>query len=455
MSKNKSCDVLVIGSGLAGCCAAIEAHASGANVLMIEKAPADIPHGNTAFSGGAFRRTGADYPPARFFADLIELSDGRADRQLARILVDESAKAQEWLEQQGARFGLETAHSTETAQTIDRGRGLAASIRKAVADRSIPCRHRTEALSFIREDGRVAGITARQSDGSETELRADATILATGGFSANQEMVTRYIGAGARNLVLRGSPFNTGDGLRMAEAIGAPLEWMDDFHGGLIHYGYKLHPEIGAAAGMRHLNGYEYGLLINRDGVRFVDEGENILEKTYVKFGKTIALTQPGGFAFVVYDAQCRDKVDPVYAGPDSAPVEAPTLAALAAKIDVPEAALLRTVASFNAGVRDGKNLDAKPPKSNFARRVDTSPFFAHKVTGGFTFTFGGVRARPTGEVLDAKGEWITGLFAAGEITTGIFYGNYAGGSSLPKCTIFGRMAGVAAARYAKHAAGA
>jgi tricarballylate dehydrogenase len=254
-------------------------------------------------------------------------------------------------------------------------------------------------------------------------------------------------------MVRRGSPYNTGDGLRMAEAVGARLDWMEDFHGGIIHYGYKAHPEYGAVAGMRHIIGYETGLIVNRDGQRFVDEGENISEKTYAKFGKIIPLKQPGGFAFVVYDAQSRDAVDPLYAGPEAEPVEAPSIAALADAIGVPRQALIDTVTSFNAGVRDGKSLTVSPPKSNYARRLEVPPFFAHKVTGGFTFTFGGLRTRANGEVLGTDGRWIAGLFATGEITTGLFYGNYGGGSSLPKCAIFGRLAGAAAAGYAKRAA--
>ena len=142
-----------------------------------------------------------------------------------------------------------------------------------------------------------------------------------------------------------------------------------------------------------------------------------------------------------------------MYQGPGCEPFEAMSVETLASKIEVPPAALVRTISEFNAGIMNGKCLAVTPPKTNFAQRIDVPPFYAHKVTGGFTFTFGGLRIKRTGEVLDTGGQPIPGLFATGKITTGLFYGNYAGGSSLPKCTIFGRLAGAAAFHHAAEAA--
>jgi tricarballylate dehydrogenase len=442
-------DVLVVGDGLAGCVAAIAVREAGGRVLVIEKAPADVPHSNTAFSGGAFRRVSPDYSAESYQADVIRLSEGRADPELARILVEKSAEAQMWLESLGVVWMRDCYDTGETAQPVDRGLALAAALRRAVRARGIEIRYRTEATALLRAGERITGVRVRNADGRESDIGAGAVVLACGGFSASPEMVVRHIGEGARHLVRRGSPFNTGDGLRMAEAAGARLDWMDQFHGGLIHYGYKQFPEVGAVKGMRHIKGYETGILVNARGERFVDEGEDLSTKTYAKFGKIIPLTQPGGFAWVIFDAATHDEVEPLYDGPESDPAEAATIAELAAKTGLPADALQRTVEDFNAGVADGRNLSARPPKSQFAQRIDHPPFYAHKLTGGFTFTFGGLRAKPTGEVLDTKGAVIPGLFAVGEITTGLFYGNYGAGSSLPKCVIFGRMGGVAACEYA------
>jgi tricarballylate dehydrogenase len=235
----------------------------------------------------------------------------------------------------------------------------------------------------------------------------------------------------------------------MAQELGAAIGWMDDFHGGLIHYGYKKYPDVGAMAGMRSMKKYEVGILVNQNGKRFVDEGEHASDKTYAKFGKIVALTQPGGVAYVIFDAPNRNVVNPDYRGPEMAPVEAESLQSLAGKLDIDAEDFLATVQEYNASIRDGKCLSLNPPKTNFAQPIATPPFCAYKVTGGFTFTFGGVRTNGRAEVLDDNAKAIPGLYAAGEMVTGIFYGNYAGGSSLPRCVVFGRIAGEQAANYA------
>jgi tricarballylate dehydrogenase len=449
MSRADSTDVLIIGDGIAGCTTAITAHEAGAKVLIIDKAPADVPHGNTHFSGGSFRRAGTEYSADRFYNDIVSLSGNRADPELTRIVVDNSAQARDWLAELGVPWTSPKRTAERANQADQRGTGLAASLRRAVRERSIPVLNETEALRLIQENGRVCGVVVKEKSGEQREIRAGAVAIATGGFGANPEMVKRYLGAGATNLVLRGSPFNTGDGLRMAEAVGAPLDWMDDFHGGLIHYGYRKYPQEGAVKGMRSVKTYETCILVNQEGRRFIDEGENTSDKTYAKFGKIIALTQPDGVAYAIVDAKSRDLIEPMYYGPEKEPIEAASLEELAGKLGLPVATFLKTIADFNAAVRDGKALAATPPKTNFAQTVEQAPFIAYKVTGGFTFTFGGVRAEKTGEVLDRQKQPIPGLFAVGEIVTGIFYGNYAGGSSLARCAVYGRIVGFQAAHYA------
>lgn len=450
MAKTTYSDVLVIGDGIAGCAAAIAVQQEGAQVLVIDKAPAELPHGNTAFSGGSFRRASENYPAERFYQDIVSLSGNRADPELTRILVDGSTEARDWLSKQGVKWTNRSRDPDAADQSEGRGVGLAAAVRQAALRRGIKVSHDTEAFELIREQGEVTGVRARNKEGQEVRFHSGAVILATGGFQANPEMLVRYVGIGARNLVLRGSPFNTGDGIRMAEKVGAKLDWMDDFHGGLIHYGYKKYPEEGSVAGMRSVKRYEKAILVNREGKRFVDEGENTSDKTYAKFGKIVALTQPDGVAYAIFDAETRDVIEPDYTGPERGPIEATTIRQLAEKLGIKPDALEKTVADFNAGVRDGKCLSQNPPKTNFAFKIDNSPFYAYQVTGGFTFTFGGLLTTKKGEVLDIQSRPMPGLFAAGEITTGIFYGNYAGGSSLTRCVVFGRIAGQSAAQYVK-----
>jgi tricarballylate dehydrogenase len=187
----------------------------------------------------------------------------------------------------------------------------------------------------------------------------------------------------------------------------------------------------------------------NQYGKRFVD-GEHASDKTYAKFGKIVALTQPGGVAYIIFDAKNKNTVNPDYTGPEKDPIEAESPQELAGKLDIDAGSLVETIGEFNSSIRDGKGLSLIPPKTNFARPIDTPPFCAYKVTGGFTFTFGGVRTNVRAEALDGDLKPIPGLYAAGEMVTGIFYRNYAGGSSLPRCAVFGRIAGEQAAQHAK-----
>jgi len=443
------CDVLVLGEGIAGCSAALVAAEHGAQVTVIEKAPKDVPHGNTAFSGGSFRRTSDSYSADKFFSDIMDLSGGRSDPELTRVVVEDSQKARDWLTRLGVPWTRRSRDPAACDQVDGQGKALAAVVRRAIETKGINVFHETEGIDLIREGRRVIGACARNKGGT-INIGCGAVVLATGGFQANPEMVVRYLGQGGANLVLRGSPYNTGDGIRMAKEVGAATDWMDDFHGGLIHYGYKKYPEIGAMAGMRSMKKYEVGILVNEHGKRFVDEGEHASDKTYAKFGKIVALKQPGGIAYVIFDAKNKNTVNPDYGGPEKEPIEAESLQDLAGKLDIDVDGLVKTVSEFNCSIRDGKCLSLNPPKTNFAQPIDTPPFCAYKVTGGFTFTFGGIRTNAGTEVLDGDLKPIPGLYAAGEMVTGIFYENYAGGSSLPRCAVFGRIAGEQAARYAK-----
>jgi len=443
----ETCDILVVGEGIAGCTAALAANARGANVLVIEKAPKDVPHANTAFSGGSFRRTSQVYPAEKFYQDMINLSAGRADPELTKIMVEESRRARDWLTALGVPWTSKSRDPGAADQVDGQGKALAEILRRAVAARNIKILHETEAYRLILESERIRGARVKPAAGN-SEIRSQAVILAAGGFQANPEMVTRYIGPGGNHLVLRGSPYNTGDGIRMALEVGAKIDWMDDFHGGLIHYGYKQHFEEGAMAGMRSMKKYEVGILVNQQGSRFVDEGEYPSDKTYAKFGKLVALTQPGGVAYVIFDSATKETINPDYTGPNRGPIEAGSIRALATKLEIDPDALEHTVTAYNDSIQGEKCPSLRPPKTNFARRIEGSPFCAYKVTGGFTFTFGGLWTNTKGQVLDRGRNPVPALYAAGEITTGIFYGNYAGGSSLPRCAVYGRIAGESAAEY-------
>ncbi len=303
----EACDVLVIGEGIAGCTAALAAAGKGAKVLVIEKAPKDVPHANTAFSGGSFRRTSQNYSAEKFYQDMMSLSGGRADPELTKTMVSGSQQARDWLAELGVPWNSKSRDPGAADQVEGQGKALARILRQAVAASDVQTLHETAAASLILEGEKIRGVRVKTQQGN-SEMRSQAVILSAGGFQANPEMVRRYIGPGGNHLVLRGSPYNTGDGIRMALEAGAKIDWMDDFHGGLIHYGYKKYLEEGAMAGMRSMKKYEVGILVNQQGNRFVDEGEHPSDKTYAKFGKIVALTQPNGVAYVIFD--CRQQSD-------------------------------------------------------------------------------------------------------------------------------------------------
>jgi tricarballylate dehydrogenase len=225
---------------------------------------------------------------------------------------------------------------------------------------------------------------------------------------------------------------------------------MDGYHGGIIHLGYKDFPAVGRKKGMRSVKKYESAILVNKKGERFVDEGEDTADKTYAKFGRIIALTQPGGIAFLIFDSRSKDIIDPMYEGPKKGPIAASTIEELAKKLSISRRKLRTTVKAFNDAISNSRASSLSPPKTHFAQRIDTPPFYAYPVTGGMTFTFGGVRISERSEVLDRSGKPVPGIFAAGEVTGGFFYNNYPAGSSLTRCAVFGEIAGKSAATYAR-----
>jgi tricarballylate dehydrogenase len=446
----KLVDVLIIGDGLAGRLAALAAQREGASVLIIEKCSAREPHGNTAFSGGAFRRVSRQYPEKKYFSDIMKVSEGDADPRLTRITIRNSQKVIARLRGLGVRWTLPSSNPGRALSVLGRGAALVTALSKAVKKANVPIMYNTKALEILRSKGRPAGVKVRQKKGV-TIIPSKAIILATGGFQANRKMVVRYLGKGAHRLVLRGYKGNTGDGLVLAKKLGARLEGMEGYHGGIIHYGYKMNPRFGARKGMRSVKRYEPGILANQEGQRFVDEGEDTADKTYAKFGRIIALTQPGGIAYLIFDSRAKETIDPMYRGPGKGPIESPTIRDLATKLGIDPPKLQRTIENFNAAVSKGKTTGIMPPKSHFAERIEKPPFCAYIVTGGMTFTFGGIKISERSEVLDKRLKAVPGFYAAGEITGGFFYHNYPAGSSLTRCAVFGEIAGQNAARYARN----
>jgi len=453
-----SCDVLVLGSGLAGMSAAFSARESGARVIVIDKAAETSRAGNTRFSGGALRCPTRENTVEALVEELARVTGGRADKALGRTLYATAAQDVEWLRGLGAPIGLPSVERPDlrggrmSYHVQGNGYGLVEAIYPQLQRRGIEVRFDTKGTDLLVDrEGRVIGARARTRQGF-TDMMAGSVVLATGGFQANTAMRVQYLGRDAASLVVRGSRHNTGDGLVMAMAIGAQSagDW-GGFHSAVLD---ARSPSV--EAGETNVNSYPYTIMVNMLGERFVDEGEDFFDTTYVKYGKAI-LNQPGRIAYCLFDAKLAER-DLVYClHREFEPIEAGSLERLAESLHIQPGKLVETVERFNAAVqpgdfdpevRDGKRTRGLvPDKSNWAVPLDTPPFFVYPVTGGITFTLGGVRVDSRARVLDTEDRSMPGLYAAGEILGGLFYDNYPGGASLIRSLVFGRIAGREAAR--------
>jgi tricarballylate dehydrogenase len=484
-------DVVVVGKGNAALCAALSARDAGATVAVLEAAPIDESGGNSRFAGGVMRfvydsvddlrklvdltdeeANGADWESntqEQFYDDLYQVTSYRTDPALSEILITRSLDTMAWLRSQGARFEPNYRHQSAIVNGRRKffgrfpltlsggGAGLVQVLTETAARKDVAIFYETRAVSLIYDGERVAGVKAKRS-GKPVDFGARAVVLACGGFEANPEWRTRYLGPGWELAKVRGTRFNMGDGLKMALDIGAcPYGNWSGRHA----VSWEMHaPEFGDVTRSHdpYRHSYPLSIMVNADGKRFVDEGVEFYNYTYAKYGAEV-LKQPGQFAWQVFDASVRPLLRPEYGGRNVTRVVANTLEALASKLEGvnPEGflntvreynAAVRTDVPFNHGVKDGRcTVGIEPPKSNWANPLDTPPFEAYGVTCGITFTFGGLRIAPqTGQVLDLNFLPIPGLYAAGEMVGGIFYFNYPAGTGLVSGSVFGRIAGSGAA---------
>jgi tricarballylate dehydrogenase len=487
-------DVLVVGSGNAGLSAALTARAAGADVLVVEAAPETWVGGNSAFTAGAFRTTYGDLDDLRpvldladdlaaridlepytaddFLGDIQRMAAGRSDPVLARILAEEAGDALHWLAGQGVRWELLFARQSFpnadrirfwgnlTVGAVGGGVGLIDAEVAAARAAGIEIRFDTRLVGLERRDGRVADALVVDGSGSRT-IEARAVVLASGGFEADARRRSAYLGPGWDLARVRGTPWNTGDPLFMALDAGAASagHW-SGCHAIAWDAASPLHGDR-SITNRYSRQSYPFGLVVNREGRRFVDEGADFRNYTYAKYGAEI-MRQPGALAFQLFDQTTLPLLATVdYDTATASRTEAGSVGELADRAGIDRGGLERTIAEFNAAVgdspaafvpsvKDGRSAArAVPPKSNWANRFETPPFVAFAVTCGITFTFGGLRIDPDGRVLDPGGNPLAGLYACGEIVGGLFHHNYPGGSGLTSGTVFGRRAGSAAARDA------
>ena len=491
MSGVERVDVLVAGAGNAALCAALAAREQGARVVVLERAPPQEDGGNSRFTAGAFRCVydGVDdlrrlmpdlrdeeiartdfgaYTEEHFFDDMGRVTQYRCDPELVEILVRQSRDTLRWMRSKGVRFqplwgrqafavdGRFKFWGGLSVEAWGGGPQLVETLQRAAREAGIEIRHRARALSLLHGDSGVTGLRVKQHGRTEA-LHARTVVLATGGFEANHEWRARYLGPGWDLARVRGTRYNTGDGIRMAlEAGAAPGGHWSGCHAVAWE---RNAPEFGdlAVGDAFQKHSYPFAIMLNARGERFVDEGADFRNYTYAKYGGEI-LRQPGQFAWQIFDRKVAHLLRDEYRIRQVTKVRAETLEELVRRLDDvdPEAALatirefnraVRTERPFDPNVRDGRGTRGLPiPKSNWANPLDTPPFEAYAVTCGVTFTFGGLRIDTAGRVLDSDLAPIPGLYAAGELVGGLFYFNYPGGTGLTSGAVFGRLAGRSAA---------
>jgi len=292
--------------------------------------------------------------------------------------------------------------------------------------------------------------------GKSFELEADSVIIASGGFEANPQMREEYLGSGWSNAKVRGTPYNTGDLIRAALDVGAARggDWAT-CHSVQWDAYYPHNQSNRELTNRLTRQSYPLGIVVDRSGQRFLDEGADFRNYTYAKYGREI-LKRPESVAWQIFDSTLRPMLrDEEYDMPGISVVQANTVDELARRAGIDPETLARTVDNFNASidrsvpfdptVLDGRAAMTSPPKSNWASPLEAPPFYAYPVTCGITFTFGGLAGDGDGRVLGTDGEVIPGLFACGEALGGLFSGNYPGGAGLAAGIVFGRRAGAAA----------
>jgi tricarballylate dehydrogenase len=457
-------DVLVIGGGNAALCAAISARRAGASVLVLEGAPKFYRGGNTrhtrnmrcAHDTATGILTGP-YTEEEFWEDLKRVTGGQTDEELARLMIRESKDILGWIVEQGVRWQPSLGGTLSLGRTnsffLGGGRAMLNALYFTAERLGVDILYDAEVLELDIANGMFLSATLKQGDGRAT-VTASTLVAAAGGFEANIEWLKQYWGDAADNFLIRGTPYNRGSVLKMlldsgVQEVGDPTQC----HAVAID---ARGPKFDGGIITRH-DSVVFGIVVNKHAMRFYDEGEDIWPKRYAIWGRLVA-AQPGQIAYIIFDASSRNSFMPTL----FPPIEAGSIAGLASRLELDPGALEKTIAGFNAAVLPGtfdhtilddcRTQGLTPPKTHWARRIETPPYYAYPVRPGITFTYLGTRVNREARMLLKDGKLAANMFAAGEIMAGNVLGQgYAAGIGMTIGSVFGRIAGQEAAHHARN----
>ena len=491
-------DVVVVGGGNAALCAAMEARRGGASVVIIEAAPEHLRGGNSRHTRNVrYFHTGPDnflvgsYEEEEFYQDLLQVTGGETNEELARMMIRASSDLGSWIKGNGVRWQGALKGTLQLNRTnaffLGGGKALVNTYYETAAKLGIEAVYQTEVIDITPGDGGLSTLTVRPSTAphspsffaaepspfnddfrlmanaslddddqdaraATTTIGAKAIVVASGGFEANLEWMGQYWGEDVNNFAIRGTPYNRGKPLQVlldrgAKPVGNPRE----FHAVAVD---ARGPQFDGGIVTR-LDTVPFGIVVDREGRRFSDEGADFWPKRYASWGGLIA-RQPGQVAFSLLDSKMSDAFMPsLYP-----PIVTNTVHELAIELGLDPEVVGETVASFNAAVQDG-TYDAtvlddchtaglEPPKRHWARRLDTPPYMAYPLRPGITFTYRGLTVNEHAQVIAENDEPIPGLYAAGEAMAGNILGRgYLAGFGMTIGSVFGRIAGREAVKYA------
>lgn len=459
----KNYDLVVIGGGNAGLCAAITAAEAGVSVLILEAAPESYRGGNSRHTRnfrcmhqGPLGPLAGDYPEEEYLSDLLEVTEGETDDHLARLAIRASEDCLPWMEAHGVRFQPALSGTLSLSRTnaffLGGGKALVNAYYRTARSLGVDVLYNAKATHLELSGRRISGVEFEYVK-ELFSLTPKSVVVASGGFQADLEWLARAWGPAAGNFLVRGTPYNRGEVL--ANLIGQGIETIGDptqchavaidgraprFDGGIV----------------TRLDCIPFSIVVNRDGQRFYDEGEELWPKRYAIWGRLVA-KQPDQIGHVIFDSKSIDLFMPS-AFP---PLQAQSLESLAAMLDLPKEALLDTVNRFNAACGDDRMFDPAtldgiatrgidPPKSNWARPISTPPFYSCPLRTGVTFTYLGLKIDGSAQCSNREGK-IQNLWAAGETMAGSILGRgYLAGFGMTIGTVFGRIAGREAAAHAR-----